>query len=662
MVTSPPLAPARPGHPSRPFRAVWRRLALVAAFGSAPLGLTAAQQQVTQADPNPHGKLNTPCATCHTADGWKPARIDRTFDHAKTGFLLVESHAAVACTTCHTSLEFSTAPNSCASCHQDVHQGEFGTTCDQCHNARAFNDRTAMAQSHALTLFPLDGAHRDVDCRSCHASSGGGAMAFKGAPIQCVGCHQADYARTTTPPHKASGFPTDCTTCHTNLMWQGSSFDHNTTQFPLTGGHQAAACQDCHKNGVYKGLATTCVSCHQTDFDKTTNPNHPSASFPTDCTTCHTTVTWQGATFDHNTTQFPLTGGHQAAACQDCHKNGVYKGLATTCVSCHQTDYNNTTTPNHQSAGFPTDCVTCHTTVTWQGAAFDHNSTQFPLTGAHQATACQDCHKNGVYKGLATTCVSCHQTDYNNTTNPNHQSAGFPTDCTTCHTTVTWQGAQFDHNTTQFPLTGAHQATACQDCHKNGVYKGLATTCVSCHQTDYNNTTNPNHQSAGFPTDCTTCHTTVTWQGASFDHSTTAFPLTGVHTTTPCQDCHTNGVYKGLPSTCVSCHQTDYNNTSNPNHTAAGFPTDCVSCHTTSTWLGAQFNHDGQYFPIYSGKHRGQWNACSDCHQNSSSYAVFTCLTCHEHSKSQMDSAHQGRSGYVYDSQACYSCHPRGQS
>jgi len=487
-------------------------------------------------------------------------------------------------------------------------------------------------------------------------------MAFKGAPTQCIGCHQADYARTATPPHKASGFPTDCTTCHTNLTWQGRSFDHNTTQFQLTGAHQAAVCQDCHQDGIYKGKSTTCVSCHQTTYNQTANPPHQSAGFATDCATCHTTAAWQDAHFDHNTTQFPLTGGHQASACQDCHQNGVYKGLPTTCVSCHQTDFNNTTNPSHPSAGFPTDCTTCHTTVTWQGAQFDHNSTQFPLTGGHQAVACQDCHQNGVYKGLPATCVSCHQTDYNGTTNPSHQTAGFSTTCTTCHTTVTWQGAQFDHNSTQFPLTGAHQAVVCQDCHKNGVYKGLPATCVSCHQTDYNGTTNPNHQSAGFPTDCTTCHTTVTWQGASFDHGTTTFPLTGVHTATPCQDCHKNGVYKGLPATCVSCHQTDYNNTTNPNHTAAGFPTDCVSCHTTSTWLGAQFDHDGQYFPIYSGKHRQQWSACSDCHQNASSYAVFTCLTCHEHTKSRMDSAHQGRSGYVYDSQACYSCHPRGRS
>jgi hypothetical protein len=37
---------------------------------------------------------------------------------------------------------------------------------------------------------------------------------------------------------------------------------------------------------------------------------------------------------------------------------------------------------------------------------------------------------------------------------------------------------------------------------------------------------------------------------------------------------------------------------------------------------------------------------------------VFTCLTCH--SKSQADSNHRGRAGYVYDSNACYSCHPRG--
>ena len=38
-----------------------------------------------------------------------------------------------------------------------------------------------------------------------------------------------------------------------------------------------------------------------------------------------------------------------------------------------------------------------------------------------------------------------------------------------------------------------------------------------------------------------------------------------------------------------------------------------------------------------------------------------TCLNCHEHSRSEMDDNHNEVSGYVYDSQACLSCHPNGR-
>jgi hypothetical protein len=184
--------------------------------------------------------------------------------------------------------------------------------------------------------------------------------------------------------------------------------------------------------------------------------------------------------------------------------------------------------------------------------------------------------------------------------------------------------------------------------------------CLSCHQADYAATRQPPHAGAGIGTTCQTCHTTTAWAGGTFNHSLTTFPLTGTHTTTPCLSCHGDGVYRGKTSTCVSCHQADYNQTTNPNHTAASFPTTCSGCHTTTTWLGATFNHDAQFFPINSGAHRGKWSSCATCHTSPTDYKVFTCLTCHEHRQTSMDSKHQGRSGYRYDSQACYACHPRG--
>ncbi len=100
---------------------------------------------------------------------------------------------------------------------------------------------------------------------------------------------------------------------------------------------------------------------------------------------------------------------------------------------------------------------------------FDHNRTGFPLQGAHTNVACLECHSNG-YAGTPTNCDACHLTDYNSTTDPNHVTAGFPTDCATCAAMrVPGTTPPFDHNTTSFPLQGAHTNVNCLECHSNGL-------------------------------------------------------------------------------------------------------------------------------------------------------------------------------------------------
>ena len=253
--------------------------------------------------------------------------------------------------------------------------------------------------------------------------------------------------------------------------------------------------------------------------------------------------------------------------------------------------------------------------------------------------------------------MSCHLPDYQATTSPNHVAAGFPQDCTLCHNTTQWPGATFNHSTTKFPLTGKHTTVACLTCHVNNQYATLPTTCVSCHLPEYQSTTNPNHVTAGFPQTCETCHSTTQWPGATFNHNTTAFPLTGKHTTTACASCHINGVYKGTPTLCYSCHTPEYKSTTNPNHVAAGFPTTCETCHNTTQWPGATFNHT--WFPITSGNHKV---ACATCHTNSSNYTVFSCITSGCHSQTTTDNHHRQVRGYVYNSINCYSCHPTGRN
>jgi len=301
------------------------------------------------------------------------------------------------------------------------------------------------------------------------------------------------------------------------LLNQGSGFNHSATGFPLTGVHAALPCAQCHVNNVFAGTPTACWNCHQAAYNGTTNPPHLAAGFPQNCSICHTTVNWTGATFNHAVSgNWPLTGFHATLSCTQCHVNNNYGLTSSACWNCHQTDYNNTTNPPHKSSGFPQDCSICHTTVDWTGATFNHSATGFPLTGAHATLQCAQCHVNNLFAGTPTACWKCHQTDYNNTTNPPHKSSGFPQDCSICHTTVNWTGATFNHAVSgNWPLTGFHATLSCTQCHVNNNYGLTSSACWNCHQTDYNNTTNPPHKSSGFPRDCSICHSTTSWAGAT---------------------------------------------------------------------------------------------------------------------------------------------------
>ena len=612
-----------------------------------------------QTSVNPHGRIEVPCTDCHTADAWKPARISERFDHDRFGFALEDAHRSAPCTSCHRSLEFRAAPRDCVSCHQDLHLGEFGTDCTRCHQTRSFTDRADQIRAHQQTRFPLDGAHAAVECLECHAPAPAGGLTWRNRPVECVACHLDEFHATRTPDHAVAGFPRDCQSCHTRSGWSGARFDHSTTRYPLLGAHAQAGCPDCHAQGVFRGLDQACVSCHAADFAAAAEPPHQAAGFPTDCTTCHSgTVQWHGASFDHGRTQFALTGAHRATSCSDCHTGGAWQGLAMDCVACHRAGFDNSTNPPHGAAGFATQCASCHTTSAWSGATFDH--LRFPLTGAHLSAGCNDCHADGVYSGKPAACLACHKAQFDGARVPDHRASGYSTDCTSCHTTAAWTGARFDHSQSQFALTGAHLAVSCSSCHGDGVYDGKPTTCLSCHRPVYDATTQPPHASLGFPTDCAACHTTTAWPGGRYDHTLTRFPLTGAHVTATCGQCHGDGVYRGKTLACAGCHQSDYDGALDPNHRTARFPTDCAACHSTQGWEGARFDHDGQYFPIYSGKHAGQWASCATCHTTSTSFAAFTCLTCHEHNQTKMDDTHKERAGYRYQSTACLSCHPRG--
>ncbi len=361
------------------------------------------------------------------------------------------------------------------------------------------------------------------------------------------------------------------------------------------------------------------------------------------------------AKLSHDSTNFPLKGKHRDAECSECHLKGVIQNTPSNCEACHwerkRDDRYNLQLGYH--------CNECHNPFDWKKLnmnAWDHfQQTGFALKGIHKTLDCFSCHKGKFRAGNRNDCIDCHREDFEEVSDPNHKINSFPTDCTICHKSmVSWEGAKYFHANN--PLTGAHLTLDCSECHKDGNFTPLSSECISCHREDYNNAKDPNHLKGNYSLNCMTCHRSMSnWHDASFAHDN--FPLLGAHKALDCSDCHKNGIYTGLSKECYSCHKSDYDKTTNPNHKTTGFPTTCDSCHynTHTSWGQAVFLHQ---FPITSGKHSGF--ACSDCHITSN-YNEFSCIDCHAHEKSTMDNKHKEVSGYSYNSQSCYACHPTGK-
>ncbi len=613
----------------------------------------------------PHGEnFNFDCAVCHSTNDWKVDLKKLDFDHALTNFELVGQHKVLDCQSCHSTLKFADVKNNCFDCHTNIHQSTVEPNCEQCHNSNSWVI-TNINDMHDVSRFPLLGAHKIADCKDCHTSVD--KLQFQIVGSQCVDCHLSDYQSAQAPNHIEAGFSKECEDCHnvSDLDWNKANVTHDF--FPLVGGHKISNCFDCHAQTTFEGLSQECLTCHQKDFNSTNNPNHTASGFSTDCLECHNTNPgWQPALFKEHDKFFVLDGAHKTIEndCVKCHTKG-YINTPNQCYDCHQSDYNSATNPVHQSAGFGTDCESCHTTKAWEPATFDHDNQFFPIySGEHKGewNECSDCHTNSSNYQIFE-CTTCHEHNQNSMNEEHSGINGYVYEsnaCFACHPTGS-ENDGFNHSATNFPLTGAHTSTACSDCHSSG-YQGTSMECNSCHLQDFQNSVNPNHQQIGLDQNCEQCHSTnPDWQPASFPVHNEFYLLDGAHAiiANDCNSCH-SADYANTKNLCYDCHTNNYTNTSNPNHQSTGFGTDCETCHSQNAWQPATFDHDNQFFPIYSGKHNNEWNECSDCHTNSSNYQVFECINCHEHEKTKMDEEHNGIQGYQYISSECFACHPTG--
>ncbi len=599
------------------------------------------------------------CATCHKTTKWN----DASYDHSLSRFALTGAHRAANCASCHAGGRYTGTTQDCYTCHQVAYQQasrpnhavpQIDHNCTSCHTTNGWSPSTF---SHSATNYPLTGSHKTADCAGCHI-----AGRFAGTSDACYTCHQGDFEQVVTPNHRQGQFLQDCTPCHSTVEWSPATMHQALSDYPLTGAHRRVDCASCHVGGVFAGTQTVCFSCHGADFEGAQDPNHREGQFNQNCASCHSTGGWSPATFDHAATDYPLTGAHQAVDCALCHQNGRFNGTPTECYPCHQADFDGVEQPNHRLGELDHDCTPCHTTEVWTPSTFDHSATDYPLTGAHKAVECSACHINNLYNNTPRECYPCHQQDFVDVQQPNHQQGQYDQNCTICHSTEAWSPATFDHADSDFPLTGAHREVACASCHENGQYNNTPTACYPCHQDDFDGANEPNHQQLQFDHNCTICHSVEAWSPAQFDHDNTDYPLTGAHRQVGCASCHANGRYDGTPTDCYTCHTADFNNVANPDHETPRFPHACLWCHTTDNW-NSNYNHQ-QYFPISAGRHRqGQeWDLCSECHNNPNDYNVFTCIACHEHSnRGEVDRDHREVRNYRYTSEGCYDCHPQGR-
>jgi predicted CxxxxCH...CXXCH cytochrome family protein len=357
----------------------------------------------------------------------------------------------------------------------------------------------------------------------------------------------------------------------------------------------------------------------------------------------------------------------------------------TTAVSVHPNGWNNiNSTQFHgkmvlQSPTGPEGCRSCH--------GIDYS-------GGESGVACGKCHVGYPHKDGYTNvksenfhanyirsiswklseCQPCHGADYNGgRVNVScltcHPAA--PEACTVCHGGVDNQtGAppeDIEGNSATSSLgVGAHSI------HLVGGSLSSGFSCNVCHKVP-GSLVASGHVDSELPAEVMfsglSVHdgATALWDGercsGSYCHG--GFEL-GQSSNAPVWT-----VVDGSQAVCGSCH---------------GLPpilkhpnlTDCSLCHGMIVDAGKNIidkngHTDGNLqivsdwhdniFPIYSGNHMNKWQGdCTVCHPTPEDKEIFTCFNCHKHSQQNMDKEHSNVSGYIYDSQACYNCHPTGEA
>jgi hypothetical protein len=90
-----------------------------------------------------------------------------------------------------------------------VHKRRLGTLCADCHNARDW--RIWDFDHDQRTRFRLTGAHRRLECLSCHRAPATGKVVVRDST--CRSCHERDDI------HHGQ-FGAQCDRCHVDTNWR----------------------------------------------------------------------------------------------------------------------------------------------------------------------------------------------------------------------------------------------------------------------------------------------------------------------------------------------------------------------------------------------------------------------------------------------------------
>lgn len=210
----------------------------------------------------------TRCATCHTETSWS---IINYAAHDETRFPLTGAHEATPCLSCHSSgISAPITNTTCGSCHLDAHGGRLGMYCEGCHDTNSWKG-AYDPDIHRKSNFPLSGAHAFLPCQECHSVAD--ERLVISAAASCASCHQADYLRASRSSidHQASGFDSNCQSCHATWTFKPARFIEHDSCFRITGGpHRSVGCGDCHdrttglvRTGACATSTYDCIDCHE---------------------------------------------------------------------------------------------------------------------------------------------------------------------------------------------------------------------------------------------------------------------------------------------------------------------------------------------------------------------------------------------------------------